>query len=340
MGNIASFPNLNNANEPVHIPVMLEEVLTILSPSTNKTYVDATYGSGGYSKKILSSAKCKLIAIDRDPDAYANAEKESLEWKGRLVAVCGCFGDLEQLLNSEGIKSNSIDGVIMDLGVSSVQLCNPVLGFSFSSDGPLDMRMSRFGQTAADVINTFSEQEIADILYKLGGERYSRRIARRLVKARSDEPILRTKQLADIVSSALPREHRNKRGSISIHPATRSFQAIRIYVNDEINELRRGLVAAEKVLAPKGRLIVVSFHSLEDREVKQFFSQRSGKDSRVSRHIPINAQKERLPSFLLPKRKLTEPSDSEVTRNPRARSAKLRYAIRTEASPWGMGVIA
>lgn len=321
---------------PAHVPVMLAEVMAALAPTDGKTYVDATYGDGGVTREMLNSADCTVIAMDRDPEAAARARLESAQWNRRLTVVEGRFGEMDALLPAQGSPAGTVGGVVMDLGTSSLQLGDPARGFSFSADGPLDMRMSRQGPTAADVVNSMAEDEFADMLSRLGGERYARRIAGAVVIARARAPIERTKQLADLVTRVVPKERRTAPGAVPIHPATRTFQALRIYVNDEIGELRRGLAAAEGALAPDGRLVVVSFHSAEDREVKQFLARRSGRAPKASRHAPPSANDDRPPSFRLERRRAARPSAAEVAANPRARSARLRWAIRTDAPAWGL----
>jgi 16S rRNA (cytosine1402-N4)-methyltransferase len=245
-----------------HIPVMLPEVLDALAPRDGAVYVDGTFGGGGYSQGLLMAANCKVCGIDRDPAAIQAGAALTTRFPGRLQLLNGRFGDMERLLAARGVTQ--VDGVALDIGVSSPQIDEPARGFSFRQDGPLDMRMGADGPSAADVVNTLDEAALADIIYRYGEERLARRIARAIVDARKAAPITRTLQLAEIVRKVV------RRSPDGIDPATRTFQAIRIYVNDEIGELRRGLAAAERLLAPGGRLAVVSFHSLEDREVKTF----------------------------------------------------------------------
>lgn len=320
-----------------HVPVMLAEVLAALEVADGGTYVDATYGDGGFTRGILESADCTVIALDCDPEAAARARREAARWNRRLVVVEGRFGTMGALLPAHGFPAGTIGGVAMDLGISSLQLGDPVRGFSFAGDGPLDMRMRPEGTTAADVVNDIEEGELARLLRRLGGERHARRIAAAVAEARAKSPITRTRQLADLVAGVVPRERRNAPGAVAIHPATRTFQALRIHVNDEIGELRRGLAAAEDVLAPDGRLAVISFHSLEDREVKQFLTRRSDRAPRASRHAPPLPGGGRAPSFRLVRRNALRPGAAEVAANPRARSARLRWAIRTDAPAWGPG---
>ncbi len=313
---------IQQAQPPLHIPVMRDEVVDGLAPQAGGVYVDGTFGLGGYSDAILAAADCRVIGIDRDPDAIRRAQPMIDRHRGRLTVLQGCFGEMEHLVRATGI--DSVAGVTLDLGVSSPQLDEAERGFSFRFDGPLDMRMSQSGPSAADVVNTADEETLADIFYTLGEERHSRRVARTICLARQEQPITRTLQLADLVRRAVPRSRDG------IDPATRSFQGLRLYVNDELGELGRGLAGAERLLAPGGRLAVVSFHSLEDRRVKAFLKTRSGGDGGGSRHLPMAAP-QRQPSFRLVSRKAILPGEAECARNPRARSAKLRVAERTDA---------
>jgi 16S rRNA (cytosine1402-N4)-methyltransferase len=304
-----------------HTPVMLEEVLAVLQPRDGGIYIDGTFGGGGYTRAFLTRAKCKVVAIDRDPDAIARGAVLAEEFVGRLTIFQGSFSEMDRLA---GVP---VDGIALDLGVSSFQLDEAGRGFSFSSDGPLDMRMSKSGLSAADTVNTLSESELADILWRYGEEKKSRSIARAIVAAR---PVETTRGLAEIVERAAGPSAKR----YAIHPATRTFQALRIYVNDELGELERGLEAAERALRPAGRLAVVSFHSLEDRIVKQFLSERSGRERSASRHLPPSADT-RTPTFRLLSSSQT-PSAIEVRDNPRARSARLRAAERTDAFAWAV----
>lgn len=309
-----------------HIPVMLPEVLQAMQPKDGEIYVDGTFGAGGYSRALLESSKCKVYAIDRDPNVATMAQKLAAAFPNRFFWIAGNFSDMIELLAGRGITS--VNGVVLDIGVSSMQIDNPQRGFSFRTDGPLDMRMSADGQTAADLINKSSEEELADIIYYYGEERKARQIARALVNARTEEPIICTKQLADIVRRVTGR---SKDG---IDPSTRTFQALRIRVNNELGELEQALKAAERLLHEGGRLVVVTFHSLEDRIVKQFFQSRSGETRGGSRHLPHigathKATADHLPAFFLKGRKPVLPTSSETLANPRSRSAKLRFAIRT-----------
>jgi len=312
-----------------HRPVMLREVLAVLSPRDGGIYVDGTFGAGGYSRALLEAADCTVWGLDRDPDAAAAGAGLAELYKGRLNLVAGRFGDMEALLRSRGVAAS--DGIALDIGVSSMQLDRAERGFSFRHDGPLDMRMERQGESAADVVNGRSEGELADIIFRYGEERRARSIARAIVAARRQAPITGTLQLAEIVRKAV-----GGRSSAGIDPATRTFQALRIYVNDELGELDRGLAAAEHLLRPGGRLAVVTFHSLEDRRAKSFLRRRSGRSPRQSRHLPHrpDSMRDPEPSFRLLPASGATPSDDEVRGNPRARSARLRAAERTAAPAW------
>lgn len=307
-----------------HIPVLLNEVVEQLSPRDGGIYVDGTFGAGGYTRALLSAANCTVWGIDRDPAAIERSRALAAAFPGRLEMIEGCFGDMAGLLAARGITA--VDGVALDIGVSSPQIDEPERGFSFRFDGPLDMRMGRHGPTAADVVNSTDESELADIIFQLGEERMARRVARAIVAARKLGPIERTGRLAEIVRSVVP-----KGKGDAIDPATRTFQALRIHVNDELGELRRGLAAAESLLKPGGRLAVVSFHSLEDREVKAFLKDRSSPPPSPSRHTPAAPVAARPPSFRLLSRKPVSASEAEARSNPRARSARLRAAERTAA---------
>ncbi len=310
-----------------HIPVLLSEVIESLSPSDGDVFIDATFGAGGYSRALLNAADCRVIAIDRDPSAIAGAQSLCAEFPGRLTVSEAPFSELDAIIEEQGC--DRVDGVVLDIGVSSMQLDQPQRGFSFQTDGPLDMRMSRKGRTAADIVNGMDEEKLARILYVLGEERRSRAIARAIVKARADAPIETTRALADVVSRVLGGRKEDGR-----HPATRTFQALRIYVNDELDELAKGLSAAERCLKPDGRLVVVTFHSLEDRIVKRFLTARAGKEVRGSRHLPDQSLKSKPPSFRIVNPRPLTPSKGELEVNPRARSARARVGVRTEAPPW------
>jgi 16S rRNA (cytosine1402-N4)-methyltransferase len=309
-----------------HLPVMLAEMLASLAPRPAGTYLDGTFGGGGYAEAILQASHCTLWAIDRDPDAIARGAALAARYPGRLHLIEGRFGDMLSLLGKAGV--GSLDGVVLDLGVSSFQLDTDARGFSFRKNGPLDMRMGRAGPTAADLVNTLPETELADMLYRLGEERRSRRIARAIIAARAQAPIETTGQLAQIVRSVVPKD------ASGIDPATRSFQALRLQVNDELGEITRGLSQAAALLGPGGRLVVVSFHSLEDRLVKQFMVEAAGRSPAPSRHdprglrAPLGATEP--PRFRLLSTRALRPGDAEIARNPRARSARLRALERLE----------
>jgi 16S rRNA (cytosine1402-N4)-methyltransferase len=303
-----------------HVPVLGRQAIEMLKPRDGGTYIDATFGGGGYSRAILETAGTRVVGIDRDRSAIMAGFDLVDRSGGRLILVEDRFSNLAEICAAQGISA--ADGVVMDVGVSSMQLDQADRGFSFRLGGPLDMRMGHDGPTAADVIAKASEADLANIIYIFGEERHSRAVARAIVAARKEAPIATTRALADIVAKVV----RSKPGEI--HPATRTFQALRIFVNEELDELHLALSAAERVLKPGGRLVVVSFHSLEDRIVKNFLVERS-KAGGGSRHLPEVAQA--APSFhILTKRPVT-PDDAETTANPRARSAKLRAAERTEA---------
>ena len=310
-----------------HTPVMLEEVMKVLAPRDGAIYFDGTFGGGGYTKALLERARCRVFAIDRDPEAIARGKKLESAFAGRLTLIEGHYAQMDRFGETYGI--DGADGVALDLGVSSFQLDDASRGFSFKQDGPLDMRMGGTGFTAADIVNNSSEQDLADILWRYGEEKKSRAIARAILAAR---PITRTHALVEIVERAAGPAARR----FAIHPATRTFQALRIAVNDELGELERGLEAAERTLKSSGRLAVVSFHSLEDRIVKHFLAVRSGRASRGSRHRP-GAADSRAASFHLLPPLLRTPGDDEIRSNPRARSARLRAAERTSAPAWTGG---
>lgn len=309
-----------------HMPVMLHEMLDWLAPRAGGVYVDGTFGAGGYSRAMLSAADCRVFAIDRDPTTRQFAQKLENEFPDRFVWLLGNFSDMCSLVAMHGVRS--VDGVVLDLGVSSMQLDQAQRGFSFRSDGPLDMRMSDAGMNAADVVNTASEGELADILHYYGEEKAARRIAAAIVRERAVAPIIGTKQLAELIASVIGRHGKTD-------PATRSFQALRIHVNQEFESIERGLASAESLLAPGGRLVVVSFHSLEDRLVKRFTHSRCGKLGEHSRHLPemalaSAAQARNAPHFFLPKPEKRTASDEEVAMNSRSRSAVMRMMQRVE----------
>ena len=301
-----------------HIPVLLDAILQACAP-VGGTWLDGTFGAGGYAKGLLAAGADRVIGVDRDPSVFEMAKEFSAGYGDRLTLVEGTFSDLDQYVDAP------LDGVVLDLGVSSMQLDQPERGFSFMGDGPLDMRMSQSGLSAADLVSDASETVLADILYHYGEERASRRIASAIVRQRAEAPIETTAALVKIVESVLPRP---KPGQS--HPATRTFQALRIAVNDEFGQLVEGLEAAERALAPGGWLAVVSFHSLEDRVIKRFFQARSGKIGGGSRYAPeVIADAPRFEA----RNKAIPPNEDEVRRNPRSRSAKLRVGRRTDTPP-------
>jgi 16S rRNA (cytosine1402-N4)-methyltransferase len=309
---------------PGHISVLLDEVVEALAPKAGAFFVDGTFGAGGYSRALLEAAPCRVFGVDRDPIAVEGGQAMAKHYDGRLTMLAGRFGDMDVLVAATGVAA--VHGVALDLGVSSMQIDQVDRGFSFQADGPLDMRMESAGPTAADLVNGLPEAELADIIFKFGEERHSRRVARAIVADRRACPFATTGQLAGLVRRLVPR---SKDG---IDPATRTFQALRIAVNDELGEVDRGLAAAERLLAPGGRLAVVSFHSLEDRVVKHFLSQRGGAAAQPSRHLP--AMPSAPASFRLLSKKPVIPSAAECAANPRARSARLRVAERTVAPVW------
>lgn len=306
-----------------HEPVLRDEVITGLNLKRGGVYVDGTFGRGGYSKAILETPSTLVFGIDRDPVAIEFGVELSKKYPGRLIMLEGCFGDMANLIMKKFIKH--IDGVTLDLGISTPQIDDPTRGFSFRFNGPLDMRMSNRGLTAAEFINNATEEEIANIIYQFGEEKNSRKIAKGITKAREIKPISSTEELVKIIHANVkwPRNGNN--------PATKTFMALRIKVNNELEELSKGLIGAEKVLVPGGRLAVVSFHSLEDKRVKKFLYKRSGKNSGISRHLPQNLESRATPSFSLVTRHVIKPGALEVSENPRSRSARLRVAERTTA---------
>ena len=303
-----------NPNYKKHFPVMLPEVLKALSPQDGKTYVDATFGNGGYSEAILNAANCKVIALDRDPSVCPRAQEIAQLYPNRFEFRQGCFGQFAQLV------PEVVDGAVFDIGVSSMQLDEAQRGFSFAKDAALDMRMSQSGTTAADLVNSLLEEDLANLIFNYGEERKSRQIARKIVEARKKAPISTTKELADIIYTVV------RRTPGGIDPATRTFQALRIAVNDELGELRLGLEAATSRLIAGGKLVVVDFHSLEDRIVKTFFKENTPKARHVSRY---RAQSETNDGYIFAEcSKAITPSEEELQLNARSRSAKLRYAIK------------
>jgi 16S rRNA (cytosine1402-N4)-methyltransferase len=308
-----------------HRPVLLDRVIEALAPRDGAVYVDGTFGGGGYSQALLAAAHCRVFGIDRDPEAVHRGRDLAEIHKGRLQILEGRFGDMVQLLAP--VNTDPIAGIALDLGVSSPQLDTPERGFSFRADGPLDMRMSGSGESAADVVARLSEAQLAELIRVFGEERFASRVARAIATARQRQPIRRTAELAEIVRAAVPKAEPGR------DPATRTFQALRIVVNDELGELDRGLAAAEQLLMPGGRIAVVAFHSLEDRRVKDFLRRRSEAAPRASRHQPLRAVSA-APSFKLLSRRAVKPSAAEIAHNPRARAARLRAAERTDSPPW------
>ena len=303
-----------------HIPVLLDEMLAALAPRDGDVVVDGTFGAGGYSSAILAAANCKVIAIDRDPTVIAAGQNLAARFGGRLQVFEGCFSDME------AIAGENVNGVVLDIGVSSMQIDMAERGFSFMRDGPLDMRMALAGPSAADYVNKLPQEQLADLIFVLGEEHKSRAIARAIVKTRDEAPLATTFDLVKAVERATGPQRAKDR----THPATRTFQALRIHVNGELDELVEALFAAERMLKPDGRLVVVTFHSLEDRIVKRFFASRSGNVPTTSRHAPgIDVRPE--PTFVLQKKGHVDASEAEISGNPRARSAKLRAGVRTSA---------
>jgi 16S rRNA (cytosine1402-N4)-methyltransferase len=309
-----------------HIPVMLTEMLATLRPRDGAVYLDGTFGGGGYTREILGRAQCHVWAIDRDETAISRGASLTAQYPDRLHLLHGRFGDMLMLLTKAGV--HALDGIVLDIGVSSFQIDDPARGFSFMTDGPLDMRMGRHGTdpdegaelTAATLVNTLPEHELANILFQLGEERASRRVSRAIVIARAEAPIETTGRLASIIRAVLPPD---KSGH---HPATRSFQALRLKVNDELGEIERGLAQAALLLNPGGRVVVISFHSLEDRIVKRFMTEVSGRTPAPSRHDPRGLTRGSAVTarFRLLTPKALRPGAAEVAANPRARSARLR----------------
>lgn len=320
-----------------HFPVMLAEVLDVLAPKDGALYIDGTFGAGGYSRALLTAADCSVVGVDRDPSAIARGRAMEDEFAGRLTLVQGRFGDLPDFLPPllDARDRTGVDGVALDVGVSSMQLDEAERGFSFQGDGPLDMRMSGEGLSAADVVNRFDEEDIAAILWTYGEEKRSRAIAKAIAARRAEASFERTGDLASLIADVLGARARADK----VHPATRSFQALRIFVNDELGELWRGLSGAEALLTEGGRLAVVAFHSLEDRIVKRFLTERTGKSSRPSRHMPV-AEEGPQPSFTAVTKGALKASKSEIDVNPRSRSARLRGAERTAAPAIPLDLVA
>ncbi len=306
----------------MHIPVMIDEVMKYLQPKDGEVYVDCTFGRGGYTKRMLGSANVDVFSIDCDPDAkdFAKIFQKDLSNKEKFHFLKGNFCDIESLLNDRNIKK--VDAIVLDLGISSMQVDDGSRGFSFSKEARLDMRMSKKGYSAYEFINESDERTIADVIYKYGEEQKSFRIAKKIIEARKEGPITTTTELAEIVRSVFPKKY------TKIDSATKTFQAIRIYVNDELQSLELALDASEKLLNEGGRLIVVSFHSLEDSIVKQFLKVRCSKGASNSRYLPSEVEEEFVPRFSYLSRKSVKPSRDEVLSNIRSRSARLRAAVR------------
>ncbi len=306
-----------------HIPVLLEAVISALHPLDGQIIIDGTFGAGGYTRALLAAADVRVIALDRDPSAIGAGQSLVSDMSGRLMLEPARFGELDSVARRLGFAS--VDGVVLDIGVSSMQLDQAGRGFSFRHDGPLDMRMESSGRSAADIVNETDEEELANLIYRYGEERLSRKIAKAIAMDRIRTPFTSTLQLSSLIARIV--HHKPN----EIHPATRTFQALRIAVNDELGELQRALEAAERILKPGGRLVVVSFHSLEDRIVKQFFAERAGRGQARSRLLPGEPP---LPefTFTLEGKQPVTASAEESAANPRARSARLRYAIRTGAA--------
>ena len=313
-----------NGDTLEHTPVLLNEVIRTINPQSGKLYFDATFGWGGYTKKLLDSCACQVIAIDQDPKVKSRAKEFKREYGTRFNFIESKFSEICSVLKK--LNTKKVDGFMFDIGVSSMQLDNPQRGFSFNKEGPLDMRMGTTELTAEEFINSVSEDELADIIYNYGDERKSRRIAKLIVEHRKINPIKTTLHLADIVLKANPKKNNHKK-----HPATKTFQAIRIYLNDEFNELFAGLTNAEKALSEDGKICVVTFHSTEDKIVKNYFYKSSGMDYSSYKNLPVETNDSE--ASLIPGKKAIKPSKEEIETNIRARSAKLRYATRTSSLP-------
>ena len=313
-----------NGDTLEHTPVLLNEVIRTINPQSGKLYFDATFGWGGYTKKLLDSCACQVIAIDQDPKVKSRAKEFKREYGTRFNFIESKFSEICSVLKK--LNTKKVDGFMFDIGVSSMQLDNPQRGFSFNKEGPLDMRMGTSELTAEEFINSVSEDELADIIYNYGDERKSRKIAKLIVEHRKINPIKTTLHLADIVLKANPKKNNHKK-----HPATKTFQAIRIYLNDEFNELFAGLTNAEQTLSEDGKICVVTFHSLEDKIVKNYFYKSSGKDYSSYKNLPVETNDSE--ASLIPGKKAIKPSKEEIETNIRARSAKLRYATRTSSLP-------
>lgn len=309
-----------------HIPVLLSEALEALAPKDGGIYLDGTFGAGGYSQALLEAADCIVVAIDRDPAAIRDAAPLAEKFSGRLRLVEGSFADMEAITAKLDIAA--LDGIALDLGVSSMQLDEAERGFSFQADGPLDMRMSSQGPSAADAVNSMDEKDLAEVIAVFGEERRARAVARAIVARREEQPFARTGELSELVAGVLGRRPNARK-----HPATRTFQALRLYVNTELEQLANGLLASERLLRAEGRLVVVTFHSLEDRIAKRFLNYCAKPAPAPSRHRPPVEAKAGGSSFRLLDCRSRQPGELEIARNPRARSARLRAAERTAAPP-------
>lgn len=331
---MASYENdIFSYREASHKSVMRNEVLQALDLNHGGVFVDATFGAGGHTRAILESEDCIVVGVDRDPYTKVFADKITSDYPKRFHYVNARFSDLKTAIADSGFTQ--VNGVLFDLGVSSMQIDTPRRGFSFSNDGPLDMRMNDMeGRSAEELVNEAEEEDLAGIIFKYGGERMSRRIASAIVAARVSKPIKRTAELSSIIRGAVGKYND------SIDPATRTFQALRIWVNDELDEVMMGLGSAEKILSPGGRIAVISFHSGEDKIVKDFLKERSGgaSGSGVSRYAPEQISSSMQPTFKIETKKAIVPSGEEIEKNPRARSAKLRCATRTDAPDWNGGI--
>lgn len=308
-----------NNPQDQHMPVLLQDVLRTLSPRADACYIDGTFGRGGYTKALLEGAPCRVLAIDKDPDVMPLAQELQDTFPGRFFFERGEFSAMDRY--TQALQWEKVDGIVLDVGVSSPQLENPERGFSFRTDGPLDMRMSQSGPTAADIVNTYSEAQLAFIIWTYGEERHSRRIARLIVETRQKERITSTGQLAHLIYKVIGKKKHK------IDPATRTFQALRIYVNKELEELEKALEVGKNLLAPLGRFVIVSFHSLEDRIVKNFFKRFTDPNTHHNKYTAV-PEKKSSAIFIQENRKPITALPEETTRNPRARSAKLRWAIK------------
>lgn len=313
-----------NASFEKHVPVMLNEVVQALDPKDKAIYVDGTFGRGGYTEALLKEKNCLVFGIDRDPEAVSHGKILEKKYHNRFKILDGCFGDMSSLLEKHNISKT--DGIVLDLGFSSPQIEDANRGFSFQQDGPLDMRMSKKGKSAADVVNSYSEDDLHLIFKKYGEEKKSKLITRKIVEKRAEEEITTTFQLRSIIHSII-----NPKGK-KIDPATKTFQALRIYVNQELEELEKALNSVPNLLKTGGKCAIVSFHSLEDRIVKKFFYKHAGQTPAPSRHQPpLSQEKKNAKIFALTPKKCIKPSQAEIEKNPRSRSAKLRVVTKIDA---------